>query len=329
MNEENYYFIGIDGGASKTQGVLFDNNGKTIADFKELGTNLIEYSKVFPERILNVVNSLCSKASISIDMIDSIGLGIAGTSDEYGRELLFKTMNDIGLARRTLIISDAEAAFATSCQVYPAFLITVGTGLICMGRNDDGSTYRTAGRGHADDGDIGSGFWLGKKMIMHLALNETVIMEDQDLHPLYVLLIEKTGTDTFIEAVKKIADSDDRISLTASFAKDICSFAEQGNDVALSFIQEGTQAIAEDIISLAQKMNYKNESILFSGNGSLIRNDLFRKCLNDALQFDYKDIAWTFSIISSAYGAGMLSAKLIEADIDLKDILKGDPIAAV
>ncbi len=329
MITDLYYFIGIDGGASKTQGVLFDNNGKTIASFKESGTNLIEYSKVFPERILNVINSLCSNANISIDMIDSIGLGIAGTSDEYGRELLFKTMNDIGLARRALIISDAEAAFVTSCQVYPAFLITVGTGLICMGRTEDGSTYRTAGKGHSDDGDIGSGFWLGKKMIMHLALNETVIMEDADLHPLYMLLLKKTDTDTFVDAVKKIADSDDRISLTASFAKDICSLAKRGNDVALSFLQEGTQAIAEEIVNLTNKMNYENESILFAGNGSLIRDDLFRKCLNDALQFDFKDITWTFSTISSAYGAGMLSTKLVELDVSLKNILKGDPVASV
>ena len=155
--EEDYYFIGIDGGASKTHGVLFNSQGKTISDFKEAGTNLIEYSEKFPKRILNVINSLCSKADISIDMIDSIGLGIAGTSDEYGRELLFKTMNDIGLAKRTLIISDAESAFVTSCQVYPALLITVGTGLICMGRTKDGGTFRTAGKGHSDDGDVGSG----------------------------------------------------------------------------------------------------------------------------------------------------------------------------
>ena len=329
MELEKYYFIGIDGGASKTNGVLFDNNGQTIADVNERGTNLIEYSKIFPERILNVINALCSKADISIDMIDSIGLGIAGTSDEYGRELLFKTMSDIGLSRRTLIISDAEAAFVTSCQVYPAFLITVGTGLICMGRKEDGSTYRTAGRGHSDDGDIGSGFWLGKKLIMHLALNETIIMEDPDLHPLYMLLIEKTEANTFIEAVQKIADSDDRICITASFARDICTLAEKGNDVALSFIQEGTQAIAEDIVDLAKKMLYNNEQILLAGNGSLIRNDFFRKCLNDALQFDFKDITWTFSTISSAYGAGMLSAKLIEVDVPLKDILKGVPVAAV
>ena len=329
MNTETYYFIGIDGGASTTHGVLFADDGKTIADFKEAGTNLIEYPKTFPDRILNVVHSLCSKGDISIDMVDSIGLGIAGTSDEYGRELLFKTMNDIGLARRTLVISDAEASFVTSCQIFPAFLITIGTGFICLGRSEDGGTYRTGGKGHSDDGDIGSGFWLGKKMIMHLALNETVMIEDQDLFPLLKLLLDKTETDVFSESVQKIANSDDRISITASFAKDICQLAEEGNDVALSFLQEGTQAISEEIINLTKKMNYSKETILFAGNGNLIRNDFFRKCLNDALQFDFKDITWTFSTISSAYGAGMLAAKLVDMEVSLKTILKGDPIASV
>jgi hypothetical protein len=47
------------------------------------------------------------------------------------------------------------------------------------------------------------------------------------------------------------------------------------------------------------------------------------------MRFDFNDIAWTFSKISSAYGSGILSAKLVEVEISLESILKGDPIAAV
>ena len=329
MGSNDYYFIGIDGGATKTTGVLFNSTGKTLSTATDLGTNLVEYPKVFPKRILNVINNLCSDANITIDMIDSIGLGIAGTSNEYGRELLFKTMSNIGLDKRSLIISDAESAFVTSCKLYPAFLISIGTGLICMGRKNDGSTFRTAGKGHADDGDVGSGFWIGKKMIMHLALNESIINEDRFLYPMSKLVMERLDSNSFSEAVNKIANSENKISITASFARDICDLAEKGNDVALGILQEGTQAIADEILNLVHKMDYTSENILLSGNGSLARNIFFRRCLNDAMRFDFNDIAWTFSKISSAYGSGILSAKLVEVEISLESILKGDPIAAV
>ena len=37
-----------------------------------------------------------------------------------------------------------------------------------------------------------------------------------------------------------------------------------------------------------------------AGNGSNIKNDKFRKSVNDELCFDYSDIKWTFSKISSS-----------------------------
>ena len=68
-----------------------------------------------------------------------------------------------------------------------------------------------------------------------------------------------------------------------------------------------------------------NEShIVLSGNGSIIRNDFFRKSLNDDLRFNFPDIKWTFSSISPAYGAGILAAKIHNVDIKVSDIIKGD-----
>ena len=44
--------------------------------------------------------------------------------------------------------------------------------------------------------------------------------------------------------------------------------------------------------------------------------------------FDIPDLAWTFSTLSSAYGAGILSARSKEVIIDIPKILEGNPLYA-
>ena len=50
-------------------------------------------------------------------------------------------------------------------------------------------------------------------------------------------------------------------------------------------------------------------------NNFIIKNDFYRKSLNDALQFDIKDLHWIFSDISCAYSAGIIAANCKNIDI--------------
>ena len=327
MELDSYYIVGIDGGASKTRGILFTDSGETLSEAKGGATNLVEYCDLVPERIMGIVSKLCDSAEISIDMVDIIGLGLAGASHKPGRELLFHLLEKVGLAQRALIINDAEAAFKVSCPTAPGFLVTVGTGAICIGRDIDGNSFRTGGLGHGEDGGIGSGYWLGKNLLMHLALNESSLSIDKDLSVFNNKLISKTESKDFTGAIEKITYSEHKVLMIASLAKTICEFAERGNDLALALIQEATQGVAESIIELTREMKYKDDAIILTGNGSVVRNDNYRRCLDDALRFDFDKITWTFSSVSPAYGAGIIASSLIDLDIDVKDIVKKGAIA--
>ena len=46
------------------------------------------------------------------------------------------------------------------------------------------------------------------------------------------------------------------------------------------------------------------------------------------LLFQFSDIKWTFSKISSAYGASIMAGKLYDMDVKVSDILKGQALAA-
>ena len=172
-HEDTYYIIGIDGGASKTRGILFTQSGETIATAFEKGSNLAIFGETAANRLQAVINNLCDNANIHLDLVDAIGLGLAGASDKDGRDLVFKMLDGLKLSQRALIANDAEAAYEVNCPGDFGILVTVGTGVICLARNENGETVRTAGKGH-EQGDKGSGYWIGKQALLNLSLNETL-----------------------------------------------------------------------------------------------------------------------------------------------------------
>jgi len=265
-------------------------------------------------------------ADIPLEYVDAIGLGLAGSSSQDGRDMVFGKLDNIKLSQRTIIMNDDEAAFILGCPGDFGILVTVGTGVNCMSRNTEGKTIRQAGKGH-DQGDMGSGYWIGRQALLNLTLNETSVLGDKDLEEIMSVFLKHVDEEEFQVAMENLNESIDAVSIIAGIAESIIGLAEKENEVALSILQEATHAVSEYIIALTDELDYNENQIVLSGNGSVIRNDFFRKSLNDDLRFNFPEIKWTFSSISPAYGAGILAAKIHDVDIKVSDIVKGDALA--
>ena len=323
---DEYYIIGIDGGASKTRGILMNEKGATLATAFDKGSNLSVYGETAAERIVHIISSLCRIAKISFNALDAIGLGLAGASCQEGRDQVFGKLDALNLSKRVLIANDAEAAYEINCPGDFGILVTVGTGIICLSRNEEGQTMRMAGKGH-EEGDKGSGYWIGKQAITNLTLNESSIVGDKHLEEIRDIFLESVSENNFNMALENLQETQESVRIIASLAVSIIKLAQTGNTVALSVVQEATHAVANYIISLTDELNYSKKHIVLAGNGSVIRNDFFRDSLNDELRFQFPDIKWIFSSISPAYGAGILAARLYGIDLQIGDILKGNVFA--
>ena len=325
--EDTYYIIGIDGGASKTRGILFTQSGDTITTAFEKGSNLEIFGETAANRLHKVINALCNNANIPLDLVDAIGLGLAGASDKDGRDLVFKMLDGLKLSQRALIANDAEAAYEVNCPGDFGILVTVGTGVICLSRNENGETVRTAGKGH-EQGDMGSGYWIGKQALVNLSLNETSVIGDHDLEEIMTIFLEHLDEKEFQTAIENLNENEDAVFIIAGMAESIIGLAGRGNEIALSVVQEATHNVAKYILTLADKLEYNENKIVLAGNGSVIRNDFFRKALNEELRFNFPEIKWTFSSISPAYGAGILAARLYDVKVKVSDIVKGNAIVS-
>ncbi len=317
-------YVGIDGGASSTRAVLINESGETLEKIiLKKGTNLKAYEDLAPKRIVHLISDLCTNHNLSINDINAFGFGLASVSHDEGREKLFKELDRINISDKSILINDAEAAYKVVCEQDVGILVTVGTGIICTAKNKEGKFLRTAGLGH--DKDVGSGYWIGNEAFLKLALNEAVIQHDQNLLEIYNIVIDKFNHNDLVQTLEYISQNNNTIALKASLAEDIILISEH-NKIARNIIQEATYNVSEHIISLIELLDYdqSNELLLF-GNGSIIKSDLFRASLNDALSFNYSKINWLFSKLSSAYGSAIIAALSKDKNnIKIKDILKGD-----
>jgi len=312
------YILGVDGGGTKTIGCIFSCNGTTINTLQTKGTNLHLYRNESISRIVDIVIDLCNGAKIDILDIAAFGFGLAGISDVNQREMFLKELDKLKITSNSLILSDAEAAFHLLCPAGVGLVVSIGTGIICLGRNEKNKTYVVSGEGY--EKDLGSSYWIGKKIIEKIIINEGILQLDSNLKEIYNLIVKTFEINNLNEISEILNEGPKSVCKIASLAKPLIAISKSGNDIALSVLQEATRNVAEYILLLVDKLNYDNKEIVISGNGSLLKNLYYRNLLNQSLEFDFQNIHWIFSDISPAYGAGMMAAAYKNINVPIHKI---------
>tara|TARA_Y100001970_G_scaffold287605_1_gene412699 strand:- start:1226 stop:2188 length:963 start_codon:yes stop_codon:yes gene_type:complete len=312
--------IGIDGGASKTSAVIFDSNGKTLAYESSLGTNLSVDEVKASNRVVSLINKVSEKAKVNLQDISAIGIGLAGASNKNGRDRLFGILDNLNLSDRSLITNDIDSVYDFIWSSGEGILVNVGTGVICVAKKNN-KFIRVAGKGH-ENGDVGSGYWIGKEALIEIGLSYS---DDNGVKDALLQFLNKLGSANYDSLISEVNNSEEKITTIASFAEDIILLAENGNEFSRNIVQRATRVVAEYIIEIRDIMEYGNKDIILAGNGSILRNDYFRKELQNALSFDFNEIKWVFLDMSPAYTSGLLAARLKKININ-KKLLNSNPI---
>jgi N-acetylglucosamine kinase-like BadF-type ATPase len=319
--DNNMYILGIDGGGTKTRGVIFNNEGKLLAELNDTGSNLYVYKENGVKIIINMVKDLAKQINIDTSDISALGFGLSGISDIHNRELLLKELDKNNLSKNSLILSDTEAAYQLLCPTGQGLLLSIGTGIICLAKNENGKIFKLAGNGF-DKGDIGSGYWIGKKIINKILFNQELLTVNDDIIEIHDCIKDKLNIENINLIEEAFSDQTELVYKTACISRNIINLAKNGNDIALSVLQEGTRHIGDYIIHLVDEMNFNKENIIIAGNGSIIKNDFYRSLIVDSLKFDFNNINWIFSDIPCSFSAGILAAQGKNINISLNKIIQ-------
>ena len=152
------FFLGIDGGGTKTRCVLGDQTsvlGTSIGS----GCSILRVGEACArDSLAGAIHEACVSAGVSPHQISRTCAGIAGAGDDGVASRLQRLLIEI-LGGAIEVIGDMEVALESAFDGGPGIVVVAGTGSIAFGRNEQGDTARAGGWGRILC-DEGSAHWI-------------------------------------------------------------------------------------------------------------------------------------------------------------------------
>ena len=155
------YFLGIDGGGTKTDFLLTDGEGKRI---REKRTGTVSWRLVGVEQCIARLKHTVSEISAGLEGPAFLCMGYPNWGEyEAGDEAVRRRLGEIS-GSPVRVVNDCVVGWAGSLAMEPGINLVSGTGSIAYGRNEAGEEAR-AGGWSEHFSDEGSCYWLGMKAL--------------------------------------------------------------------------------------------------------------------------------------------------------------------
>lgn len=288
--------IAVDGGGTKTEFVLFTENGEIKHRLLLGGCNPNVYGM---EKCCEVLKTGIDSLMLSRKNVTGIYCGISGylSGDNSQRiDAFFKSnYSDVNVVCN----GDIFNVMASATKAKRGVVAICGTGFnVCFIEGD--KLHRVGGWGYLFD-NKGSGFDIGRDAV------RAVLAENDGIGPKTILteLIEsKLGTKTWDSL--HVLYSEDK-SFIASFSEDVFKAYKAGDAVAKDIVISNAENCVERINFVADKYDYAGDVIL--SGGIISGNEDFFEIIQSKLN---KKLNMVVPRLPQIYGACVLCCELCD-----------------
>lgn len=259
------FYLGIDGGGTKTRACVVDASGVERATATSGGSN---YKAAGVERAAASLRAAAQTAADAAGArlpFTAAWLGVAGVDGPVDIARLQPHVRT--LASAMCVTNDAELLLSALPDQIGIALIA-GTGSIAVGRGPAGVTLRVGGWGHVL-GDEGSAYDLGRR-----ALNAAARAADGRGQPTRLLdrILDAWGlnaADELLDHVYRRADK----GFIAQLAPLTLQVARDGDAVARRITRRATLELARAALTLADRLAFDAAPLPLAFGGSLLLRD--------------------------------------------------------
>lgn len=159
------YFIGVDGGGTKTQYALFDENKNMLSTVKTDGSNHENLEGAIPEAagiIMGGINALLSENSLKLEDITHILMALAGIDHQFQCDEMTAELKKLGLNVPFSIYNDGFIVVKAGATGKEGIGYNCGTGTCCNSVDSRGALLQVGGFGELS-GDVGNGHWIARQ----------------------------------------------------------------------------------------------------------------------------------------------------------------------
>lgn len=246
------YFIGVDGGASKTAALVVDEHGKTLGSGLAGASNHLRVGiEEATRNVEHAVNKALVEAGIAIRDVEYAYCGIAGADHPVHRQKVVDALRVFFPRGNFVVDTDARVALTGAVGFGAGIVIISGTGSVAFGRNAAGDEARSGGWGPTL-GDEGSGYWIareGLSAIVRAFDGRGLRTKMTDLLCDTYDMCEPSELPRFVYAATTHVDD------IARYGKLVIDAAKAGDDVARDILARGGSELAECVLAIARKLH--------------------------------------------------------------------------
>lgn len=300
------YFLGIDGGGTKTTFALGDGV-HLIATETAAGSNVVRLGEQKARiAIEKGVRSVCGKAGAQAKHIVAVCAGVGGAAQDSTRRQITQILGEM-IPGKILVVGDMVVAHEAALEGAAGIVVISGTGSIAYGRNESGSTARAGGWGYMIS-DEGSGHWVGVQAVAAIAR----AMESNKHTELGDRVLQEWQLKSFDDLILRA-----NASPVADFARLFPAvLATEGQDPdAREILEEAGTQLAALAESVYRRLWTDNRRINIAMLGGVFQNSqTVRQAFCDAWEGPGPKPHIRLSQKTAAEGALSLARKLVSAD---------------
>jgi len=282
------YYIGMDGGGTKSILTAVDENGKEIAQLRGGPTNISAYTlDQVRSNIETIVNKLLQGYNLSKEECLGFCIGSAGIDKESDKPLMHAMIKQMGLSCDIQVVNDAEIILEAEKDCEAGVAIISGTGSIAYGTDKTGNRVKSGGWGHLL-GDEGSGYWIANEAII-------AAVRSADRRTEKTLLLDKILTVLEIDDPYKIIDfvykdcASDKGKL-ASLSSAVSQAHQAGDAEASRILKKAGQELSLLGSTVLKQLAYEDKSIVVCSGGILQNNDFIFNNVKMSLESMFEQV---------------------------------------
>lgn len=315
------YFLGIDGGGSKTVCVLMDETRQVLGRGEAGGSNyqtigIAAAQKSIASAIILAVNNALNITKPII--IEAICLGLAGVGRAADVEIVNGMVQDLQHSKslpitwalsssNILICHDALIALVGGVGHSVGIVVAVGTGSIVFGQNHQGVSQRVGGWGYIL-GDEGSAYKIAVAGMQAALKSYDGSGQSTSLVECFQIYLDLASIEDLVEVIYR---RDWGVKKIATLAEIVDLVAALGDEVANKIIDDAVQELVKATGTVIEGIFFSRDSVLeVVTTGSMWKSRCkMHERFAASITQNFSQVKVIFPRNEPAYGASLLALK--------------------
>ncbi len=272
------FYIGVDGGGTKTAFALFDEEKNVVATVTSTGSNHENLEGAFDEAsgvIWDGIGDLLKTADKTLDDVGFTLMGLAGIDHPFQHDIMCEKLKAKGL-KNFEIYNDGFIVVKAGSISGAAIGYNCGTGTCCNAIDSDGKMLQLGGFSECS-GDVGNGTWIAQTAF-RLIYDEVYLgLEPTAITKMYYERFGIGSREEFLGSIAKLETEEAPVYVQALISFFFAA-AAQGDAPAMRYIDVMAQRGAELISALIKQLNFAGDEVEVVLSGSMhtkLPNDVY------------------------------------------------------